>query len=95
MPIDPRQALQHSAEIQSREFAVGSPLQAGEAQAVSVADRSVGVLQGGPPGCRWFKSSPIWVRKKKLLLNNHTSAANLLPEHTLNPWLSIMDEHYS
>jgi hypothetical protein len=33
--------------------------------------------------------------KKKLLLNNHTSAANLLPEHTLNPWLSIMGGHYS
>jgi hypothetical protein len=63
MPIHPRQTLHHQAEIQGREFAVGSPLQAGEAQTASVADRFAGVRQGGPPGCMCFKSSRFWAER--------------------------------
>lgn len=60
--IDLGQALQHQAEIQSREFAVGAPFQAGAAQAGPAMPirgdgrrgdgRLDGVRHGRPPGCR-------------------------------------------
>jgi hypothetical protein len=52
--IDTRQALDHLAEIKSREFAVNSPLQACEAQAAGCADRSVGLHGGSGCLCYWL-----------------------------------------
>jgi len=99
MPIHPRQAVHHQPQIQGRELAVCFPFQAGETQAASVADRSVGVRQGGPPGCMCFKSfrflapgllpsrgiqRPKRGQNQAIQKANHSSAANLLPEHTLS-----------
>ena len=42
VPIDPRQATEDEAEIKSREFAVGAPFQASEANTAACTHRSVG-----------------------------------------------------
>ena len=79
MPIHPRQAFDHPAEIQGREFSISSPFQAREAQTAACADRSVG-LDGGPPDCICSKSSRL--RAQRMLRNSGNLFSGVVPVPT-------------